>query len=153
MLKPMPPSIRIRNASKPSRLERVRVWFLQLWLAIKRWWTGGVLASKLTDHGSAERTDAETAVERIVLTTGIAPDCVVATVKLGGPTIIIIHDKAQEGFVGKSYAHAADKAIEWLTKREGQYIVQTKSTKLSRKNIKVFDARRRDAKRQGKKRH
>ena len=118
-----------------------------LWLRIKWWWTGGVLSSKLSDYGSDTRSEAEQAVERIVLATDIVPDCVAATTLRGGAAILITHDKAQEGFIGRSYEHAADKAIEWLTKREGRYIVQRNSTSLSQKSVKIFNAKRKKSRR------
>lgn len=131
-------------------------WFLRVWKRfwqpIERWWIGGILASEL-EKPSLTRTEAELAVERIVMTTNIQPDCVSATVIRGGTAIIITHDRAKEAFIGNGYEHAADKAIEWLTQREGRFILQAKSTGLSRKSQKVFNAKRRDAKKARRKRH
>jgi len=147
-LKPLPPSTRIKNPVKPTLLQRIA----HLWLRLKQWWLGGVLSAKLAE-GEPVRSEAERAVERIVMQTLIAADCVVATVLKGGPAIIIKHDKAQEGFIGRTYAHAADKAIEWLTKREGRFIVTDKSTGLPRKDIKVMAAQRKRAQSARRKRH
>jgi hypothetical protein len=91
------------------------------WLALKWWWTGGVLSAQLSDHGSPQRTEAEEAVDRIVRETRVAPDCVAATVLRGGATIIITHDNGKEAFIGRSYDHAANKVIEWLLEREGRF--------------------------------
>ena len=119
-------------------------WLHSWWLRLKQWWQGGLLQAKL-DQGLPERTAAEEAVESIVLRTLIAADCVAACVLHGGAAIVIKHDSGQEGFIGKSYAHAADKAIEWLTEREGPYITTDQVTGLSRKAIKVMAAQRRRA--------
>lgn len=147
-LKALPPSVRIKRPAKPTLLERLK----NLWLRLKWWWQNGVLSAKLAE-GEPVRSEAEAAVERIVMQTLIAADCVVATMLRGGPAIIIKHDKAQEGFIGKTYAHAADKAIEWLTEREGRYILTDKSTGLSRKAIKVMAAQRKRAQSARRKRH
>lgn len=151
MLRPLPPS---KKPNKPTFLERCRMFLLR----IKRWWTGGILNTRLQE-GAPVRSEAELAVERIVLTTQVAADCVAATVIMGGPAISIKTDGAKasqtvnECFIGRSYEHAADKAIEWLTKREGRYIVQQNSTVLSRRTQKVFNAQRRALQRQRRSKH
>lgn len=133
-------------------LNRIKEIWKRFWQPIKWWWTGNVLTSEL-EKSSLTRTEAELAVERIVMTTNIQPDCVSATVIRGGTAILITHDRGKEGFIGNGYEHAADKAIEWLTQREGRFILQAKSTGLSRKSQKVFNAVRRDAKKKRRKRH
>jgi hypothetical protein len=127
---------------------------MRIWAALKapfvwlwRWWSGGLLSVKLQDKNTDVRNEAEEAVARIVYETNLPHDCVVATTLQGGPGIIIKHNNGQEGFVHHTYTLAADKAIEWLTRREGRFIQTGAATQLSRKNQKVFDARRREVRR------
>lgn len=122
-----------------------------LWKRLKWWWQGGILSAQLQDHSSPERSEAELAVDRIVANTRIAADCVAATVLRGGPTIIIKHDLGQEAFIGRSYEHAADKAIEWLTLREGRFILQGNSSELSRRDRRAINVMRRRGRQQRKK--
>lgn len=110
-------------------LQIIRNW----WLALKWWWTGGVLNAQLQDQGSPQRTDAEQAVERVVRETRLAADCVKATVLRGGATLVVTHDGGQEAFIGRSYDHAADKVIEWANQREGRFVRQVLSSRMSDK--------------------
>jgi hypothetical protein len=105
-----------------------------------RWWfSGGVLSAQLRDEGSETRSEAELAVERVVMQTHIAPDCVVATVMRGGPCIILTHDGAKEAFIHKSYTQAADKAIEWLEKNT---VRTKKASRLSHHKRQAFNRKR-----------
>jgi hypothetical protein len=101
------------------------------WLALKWWWTGGVLNAQLQDQGSPQRNEAQEAVDRVVRETRIASDCVSATVLRGGATIIVAHDAGREAFIGRSYDHAADKVIEWANQREGRFIRQMVTSRMS----------------------
>jgi hypothetical protein len=91
---------------------------------IRNWWSGGLLNARLQDEGSKEHGDAERAVARVIHATGIHPKHVFATVIHGGPTIVLSYRKSQEGFTHKTYADAADKAIEWYNKRGGRAILK-----------------------------
>ena len=126
-------------------MKKLWKWFrTNLWLPVWWWWSGGLLEMKISDKLSPERTEASKAVDRVVMETNIAPDCVKATVLRGGPCLIVTHDRAQEAFIHRTYDLAADKAIEWL-KMKGGSLVTTKSTSMSRKDAKVFDAMRQKA--------
>lgn len=92
--------------------------------SFRNWWSGGLLNARLQDEGSKEHGDAERAVARVIHATGIHPKHVFATVIHGGPTIVFSHRKSQEGFTHKTYAEAADKAIEWYNKRGGRAIMK-----------------------------
>lgn len=124
-------------------MKKLWKWFREkLWLPVWWWWTGGMLEIKVfQEEGSPERTEASEAVDRVVMETNIAPDCVMATVLRGGPCLIVKHDGAQEAFIHRTYALAADKAIEWL-KMKGASLSTAKTTSMSRKSIKSFDAQR-----------
>lgn len=104
------------------------------WLALKWWWTGGVLDSQLQDQGSPQRSEAEEAVDRVVRETRLAVDCVAATVLSGGATIVVAHDGGREAFIGYSFAHAADRVIEWANQREGKFIKQMLTSRTSQQS-------------------
>jgi hypothetical protein len=106
---------------------------------VARWWQGKLRNVELADTASPARSEAEEAVAKIVFETDIAPDCVAATVFEGGCAILVKHDKAQELFVHKSYALAADKAIEWL---KGQKLKQGHTSKMNRAQRRAFQKRK-----------
>ncbi len=99
-----------------------------------------------TSPASPIRTEAELAVERVVMETDITPDCINAQVLRGGCTILVKHNEAWEAFVHNSYGEAADKAIEWL-KLQGDEIKTNKVTKLNRQQRRKFDAERKKLRR------
>lgn len=101
------------------------------WLALKWWWTGGVLNAQLSDRTSPQRNEAQEAVDRVVRETRLAADCVSATVLRGGATLLVTHDRGREAFIGRSYNHAADKVIEWANQREGRFIRQVVTSHMS----------------------
>jgi len=115
-------------------------WFKQLWKRVSRWWTGNLLVAQLADAESETRSAAELAVARVVAQTNIPPDCVVACVLHNGCCIQIRHDTATEAFLHNTYAQAADKAIEWYTLRGGSTRGWGRTTQLSKKQQKVFNA-------------
>lgn len=124
-------------------------WLRRLWLRVWRWWTGKVLNAKLQDRSSVERSEAELAVELVVAKTGLAPDCVAATVINGGPAILLRYNSSSEAFVHHSYAMAAEQAIRWAKAREerraelGKPSDQGQVSKLNRKQRRQFDRMRR----------
>jgi hypothetical protein len=97
-------------------------WIKTLWLTLWWWFVGGVRSAQLQDTASDARNEAEEAVARIVYESDIAPDCVCATVVHGGCAILVKHDTgtpnnprvASEIFIHRTYALAAEKALEWL---------------------------------------
>jgi len=107
-----------------------------------RWWLGKLRNIELADKASPVRSEAEEAVARVVYRTNIAPDCVSATVLQGGYTIIIEHNKSKEAFIHRSYDQAADKAIEWLTKREGRHVLSGTVSHMNRAQRRAFDKKR-----------
>jgi hypothetical protein len=106
------------------------------WHALKWWWTGGVLNAQLQDRGSPQRSEAQEAVDRIVRKTRLAADTVASTVLRGGAAILVLHDEGQEAFIGRSYAHAADKVIEWANQREGRYVQQRHVSRMSQQGAR-----------------
>jgi ribulose kinase len=118
------------------------VWsrFKLFWKTLLRWWQGKIRNIELADTASPARSEAEEAVARVIYETQVAPDCVAATVFDGGCALLVQHDKAKELFVHKSYALAADKAIEWL---KGQKLQQGKTSKMNRTQRRIFETRRR----------
>ena len=123
---------------KPSLWRRVKRAFMRFWW----WWQGNLLNIELEKDTSRVRTEAQIALDRVVFETHLPHDCITACIVRGGPCILVKHDAAQEAFIGTSYNHAADKAIEWIN-AQGDEISTEKTTKLSRKAQKVFDAQRR----------
>lgn len=108
-------------------LQLIRGW----WLALKWWWTGGVLDAQLQDQNSPQHNEAQEAVDRVVRETRLASDCISAGVLRGGATLFIAHDSGREAFIGRSYEHAADKVIEWANQREGRFIRQAMTSRMS----------------------
>jgi len=127
-----------RSRRKKSMWERLKLRLLGVWW----WWTGNLLNVQLEDKTSKMRTEAQIALDRVVFETHIPPDCVTACIVRGGPCIRVKHDFSQEAFIGNTYAHAADKALEWIN-TQGEELVTEKTTKMTHKDIKVFDAQRR----------
>jgi hypothetical protein len=118
------------------------------WHALKWWWTGGVLNAQLQDQGSPQRNEAQEAVDRIVRETRLAADCVSATVLRGGATILVTHDRGREAFIGRSYDHAADKVIEWANQRDGRFVRQRRTSRMSEQ--KALSTRKRAQRRHRK---
>jgi hypothetical protein len=114
--------------------ERFTAFLKTLWW----WWKGKLLNIELKDELSPVRTEAQMAVDRVVMETDITPDCVSAQVVRGGCTIMVKHNEAWEAFVHNSYNEAAEKAIEWLL-LQGDEIKTNKVTKLNRKSRRAFD--------------
>lgn len=127
-----------RRQPKRSLVERIK----QLFWRLVWWWQGGVLSVELEKENSAVRTDAVIALDRVVLETTLPHDCIKANIVRGGPCIMVKHDDAWEAFIHKTYAEAADKAIEWI-RAQGDEIATANTTNLSRKDQKIFDAQRR----------
>jgi hypothetical protein len=109
-------------------------------------WKGKVLEAELEQPDSPLRSAAQLAVDRVVLETDITPDCVSALIFRGGEAIKVKHNEAWEIFIGLSYEHAADEAIEWL-KRQGDEVKTGKVTKMNRQQRRKFDAERRASRR------
>jgi hypothetical protein len=143
-------------------------WLKQLWLKLWWWFTGGVRSAQLQDPTSPARSEAEEAVARVVYESDIAPDCVAATVVRGGPAIVIFHEvqrdktgwrhhrrkgfkgvhlakrREQEVFIHRTYALAADKALEWIEMQKNGVATGGQS-KMNRKERRAFDAKRKHA--------
>jgi len=130
--------------------QRLSLWqrLVNLWLAIYWKLKGESLKIQLqqtatpVQPASPLRTEAELAVERVVMETDITPDCVCAEIVRGGTAIRVMHNAAWEVFIGRDYNHAAEEAIAWL-KRQGDEIETNKITKLNRHQRRAFDAKRR----------
>lgn len=125
-------------------IKALKRFFVFLW----RWWNGKLKNIELADTGSQARSEAEEAVARVIYETDLVPDCVAASVIMGGCAIIITRDGGVgETFVGKSYNHAADKAVEWVKTRavaEGVNLKAQGSTSgLNRAQRRAFDRKRR----------
>lgn len=127
-----------------SWLERLK----NLWLRIYWFFKGEALKAQLqqtanpVQPASPLRTEAELAVERVVMETDIAADCVCAEIVRGGTAIRVMHNDAWEVFIGRNYNHAAEEAINWL-KRQGDEIKTNKVTHLNRHQRRKFDHERR----------
>jgi hypothetical protein len=140
-------------------------WLKKLWLKLWWWFKGGVQVARLQDLSSPVRNEAEEAIAKVVYQSNIAPDCVVASVVRGGTAIILIHSVVsndrrgrpyrddsgralrkgqQECFIGRSYDHAADKALEWLAMQDGKLSTGVQSS-MNRRARRSFDVRRRRA--------
>ncbi len=132
-------SIRERMKKRSLR-ERFMFFFKNLWWSFQ----GAMLDQKLQDETCVERTEAQKALDRVVLETHVPHDCVTATVVRGGPCILVHHDVNQQtATIHTSYAEAADQTIKWINE-QGAELSFEQSTKLSRKDQKQFAAWRRD---------
>lgn len=134
------------------------LWGLVKWIWQQIVWKfrGEALHAQLQDTTSPLRSEAQIAVDRVVYETHIAPDCVSAMIVRGGTAIHVKHDPIGNGstqtvFIGTSYSHAADKVIEWL-KTQGAELTTKKVSQLRRADARKFNAIRRKAKRQKKRR-
>jgi hypothetical protein len=121
---------------------------IDLWKRVYWFFTGEALKVQLqqtatpAQPASPLRTEAELAVERVVMETDIAADCVCAEIFRGGTAIRVMHNEAWEMFIGRDYNHAAEEAIAWL-KRQGDEIKTSKVTHLNRHQRRKFDHERR----------
>lgn len=116
------------------------------WLVGRYYWckhkvTGSLLSDRLADESSSERTEAQAAVDKVVMQTEIAPDCVSAIVQDGGACILVKTDNDWEAFIHNSYGEAADKAIEWLL-LQGDFVETKETSSLNRKQRRAFNAQR-----------
>lgn len=130
------------------KYKRLR-WYNHLWawLVGGYYWfkhkvTGSLLVDRIADESSPERTEAQEAVNKVVMATDIAPDCVSAIVQDGGACILVKTDGDWEAFIHNSYGEAADKAIEWLL-LQGDFVETSETSSMNRKQRRVFDAERR----------
>jgi hypothetical protein len=83
-----------------------------------RFFEGAYRTAQLHDAASITYTEAEKAVARVLRVSKLPPDCVAATVVNGGSAIVVRHEGASEAFVHKTYALAADQALEWIKKQD-----------------------------------
>jgi hypothetical protein len=141
----------VRRMSRAERIWRnVASWFYARWLQVKYFFTGKLLEAELESGApTPERSEAELAIARVIDTTDIAPDCVSAGVVNGGAGIRVKHEDAIEWFVGRDYAHAADEAIAWL-QLQGDLVKSAKASSMNRAQRRMFDARRKKAKKMNK---
>jgi hypothetical protein len=133
-----------RKGGPPKTLwQKIKGFFQNIVWDIKSYF----LAARL-DSDTVTRGEAEEAVAKVVYKTNIAPDCVSATVVRGGPCIYVKHDNAHEAFIHKTYAEAADEAINWLNRHTG--IVRTSETSgMNRQQRRAFDAKRKQKRGEG----
>lgn len=125
------------NYVRRTRWERFKAFLKNIF----RFWKGQYLEVQLQDNTSPTRTEAERAIDRVVMETDIAPDCVSALVFQGGCAIKVKHQDAWEMFLHNSYGEAADKAIEWLL-LQGDEISTRGVSKLTRQQRLDFNASR-----------
>lgn len=121
---------------------------IQLLIAIKAlfrrvvwFWQGKQLEAEFSKNESPVRSEAEEAVAKVVFETDVAPDCVSAGILRGGTAIFVTHNNAKEVFIHKTYAEAADKAIEWL-RLQGDEVKAGKVTQMNRKERRAWKKRR-----------
>lgn len=134
---------RSRRLTQKTRWERLKLWFKGWWW----WWTGNILSTKLEAEGSEVRTEAQAALDYVVFETNIPPDCASAMIVRGMPTISLRHDPIFSGAtqtvtLGETYLNAAERTVAWI-REQGNALTFDGSTKMSRKDQKVFDAKRR----------
>jgi hypothetical protein len=118
--------------------------YARFWSAVVTWFQGLFWSIQgfnkeiaLRQEKSAQRSEAQLAVDSVVMRTSIAPDCVAALVFRGGCAIKVKHDEAWEMFIHNSYAEAAEKAIEWLL-LQGDEVTTSKVSNLNRRDRRVF---------------
>jgi hypothetical protein len=117
-------------------------WLVGCYYWCKHKVTGSLLADRIADESSPERTEAQAAVDKVVMQTDIAPDCVSAIVQDGGPCILLKVDGEWEATIHNSFGEAADEAIKWLL-IQGDFVETAGTSKMNRKQRRVFDAERR----------
>jgi hypothetical protein len=118
-------------------------WIVRLFKSLVHWWQGKLRNIELADKASTVRSEAEEAVSMVIYATGVAPDCVSASVIQGGFAILIQSDEnTKETFVHNSYTQAAEKAIEWWHERGGKEICQGTASKMNRAERRAFNRQR-----------
>lgn len=107
----------------------------RFWQAIAGWWLNKKLSADTSD-----RSEAQAAVNRVVMETDIAPDCISALVVHGGPAIKITHDNGPpEVCIAATYDRAADHAIRTIRELG---LVAGERSQLNRAQRRQFDAER-----------
>lgn len=129
------------------------MWFRDVWRKLLDWWRGRrLLAAQLDGRQTAELTEAQQAVNRVVLETKLPPDCVSAGPMRGGCAIQVKHDDAWEVFLHHTYTGAAAEALAWV-QLQGDEIEHRSASKLNRKQRRTFDAERRGRKHKAHPKH
>lgn len=120
--------------------DMMKEFFKKHFRSLYYWWLNIWLDIQLKDEFSKIRTEAEAAVDYVVLETDLPPDCVSARVINGGCAIVVKHNDASQVLLHHNYRDAALEAVKWV--REVGGVKAGKVSAMTRAQRNEFNARR-----------